>query len=256
MIQVASAESVGTGPRTLGYVGCSGWQYRHWRGLFYRPGLPQREWLSHYASHFNTVEVNSTFYGLPSEESLRRWGETVGDGFVFALKGSRLVTHARRLVNVAVEVERFCERACLLRNRLGPVLWQLPPSLQRDDRRLEGFLSMLPSDIQHVIEFRHLSWWHADVYELLQARGVAICCIDMPGFRSPAVCTASCVYVRFHGPEHLYNGSYDAAALHEWATRLVGVLPVGGRVYAYFNNDADAHAVENAFTFVQMLGAL
>jgi uncharacterized protein YecE (DUF72 family) len=255
MIQVASADFTASGLGRFARVGCSGWQYRHWRGLFYPPGLPQREWLSHYASRFNTVEINSTFYGLPSEESVSRWGQMVGDDFIFTVKGGRLITHTRRLATVDAEVDRFCQRMRLLQHKLGPVLWQLPPSLQRDDRRLEGFLGTLAPDVQHVVEFRHISWWHPEVYGLLKAFRVAICCLDMPGLTSPAVCTADCVYVRFHGREHLYNGSYDVPTLNEWATTLVGMLPVGGRAYAYFNNDAHAYATENALTFAHMLGA-
>jgi len=142
-----------------------------------------------------------------------------------------------------------------LGDRLGPILWQLPPSLQRDDERLEAFVSALPDNARHTIEFRHPSWWHPDIYALLQKHRVAVCLVDMPDFRSPALATTDFVYIRFHGATALYGGSYEMAALTEWASALRGVAGAARSIYAYFNNDSDAHAVHNAIEFRRLIAA-
>jgi len=231
------------------HVGCSGWQYPAWRGRFYPVGLPTSRWLDFYCGHFNTVELNSTFYRLPSESVAAEWARETPPGFIFAVKGSRYVTHVRRLNDVAGPVDEFVTRVSPLGAKLGPVLWQLPPTLARDDERLSAFLDILPRSVRHVIEFRHESWWHDEVYARLRAHNVALCLIDWPGHRSPVVATTDFIYLRFHGSESLYGGLYGDDALAWWVQAASTIATQRQTVYAYFNNDANACAVRNALTF-------
>ncbi|MBN1152287.1 MAG: DUF72 domain-containing protein [Dehalococcoidia bacterium] len=237
-------------------VGCSGWQYAHWRGVLYPDGLPQRRWLQHYSATFPTVEVNSTFYRLPAEETLLRWLTFVNAGFVFAVKGSRFVTHMRRINGVKAAVAEFCARVRILGDALGPVLWQLPPSLSRDEVLLRQFVEVLPAQMRHAIEFRHESWWRPEVFGLLHDYGIALCLVDMPGACCPITSTAPFVYVRFHGPERLYGGRYSESALALWATQLTSVAGAATDLYVYFNNDDEGFAVENALTMSRLLGGV
>jgi uncharacterized protein YecE (DUF72 family) len=235
------------------FVGCSGWHYKDWRGIVYPEALPQRLWLPHYSTVFRTVEINATFYRMPSQSTVRSWKRSVGEGFLFAVKGSRVVTHVRRLSDASDSVQQFCDRIAELDDTRGPVLWQLPPTLSRDDAVLSRFLHVLPSGFRHAIEFRHPSWWHTDVYAALAANRIAICLVDMPGFMSPLVATSDFVYARFHGADSLYVGKYSDDALRVWAERLRGVAGNQAAIYAYFNNDARGYAVENALTFRRLL---
>jgi uncharacterized protein YecE (DUF72 family) len=221
--------------------------------VLYPERLPQRLWLKHYGTVFRTVEVNATFYRLPSEAAVEAWRRAVPDDFVFAVKGSRLVTHVRRLSGVSEAVMQFCDRISTLDETLGPVLWQLPPTMKRNDTLLAGFLHVLPRERRHVIEFRHPSWWHPDVVAALTDRMVAICLVDMPGYVSPAIATADFIYARFHGPETHYKGRYPDDSLRRWADRLRDIARDQYRIYAYFNNDAHGHAVENALTLRRLL---
>lgn len=171
------------------------------------------------------------------------------------MKGSRYVTHILRLRDCAANVESFCDRVQGLAPYLGPILWQLPPSLQRNDTLLEDFLSVLPSDLSHTIEFRHPSWWTDSTYEILRRHGVAFCIYNMEATSTPVVSTANFMYIRFHGPESRYGGRYDEGPLEEWASLLKGLDEEVKEVFAYFNNDANAFAVENAETFSTLLDA-
>jgi uncharacterized protein YecE (DUF72 family) len=234
-------------------VGTSGWHYRHWRDVFYPGNLPTKAWLAFYAERFSTVEVNNSFYRLPSESAMLSWREQTPPGFVFALKASRKITHFKRLLNANESLDRFFARARLLGDKLGPVLYQLPASMARNDERLESFLDILPRDVAHAVEFRHLSWVHEDVFGILERYGVALCAVDAPGLRIPLVLTAPHAYVRFHGPAGMYAGLYSDEYLHQWALRLHDVADNVHTVYAYFNNDDRGYAVTNA---QQLLTAL
>ncbi len=236
-------------------VGCSGWHYDDWRGRFYPAGLARSGWLGFYSGIFDTVELNNTFYRLPSEAAMTRWFDVTGSEFIFAVKGSRYITHVRRLEGVEAAVKEFLERLTALGGKLGPVLWQLPPRMSRDDRRLEAFLRLLPRSPRHVIEFRHASWRNNDVYSMLRNYGVATCLVDAPEFRSPAVATTDFIYVRFHGLESLYSGSYEHERLERWAADITGLSQGVRPVYAYFNNDSNAYAVDNALTLRRLLVA-
>jgi uncharacterized protein YecE (DUF72 family) len=229
-------------------VGCSGWNYAHWRhGVFYPEGLRQSRWLAYYAERFDTVEVNSTFYRLPSLETVRHWAEQTPDGFTFAVKASRYLTHVKRLRDVEQGSERLLSRLrpLLDAGKLGPVLWQLPPNLERDDDLLIAALAALPETVEHAFEFRHVSWLNDDVDALLRRRNVALVVADRAG--SPELIrreqTAKLVYVRFHAAAG--NGNYTNAELGRWRRRL-GQWARDRDVFAYFNNDWQGFAVENA----------
>ena len=237
-------------------VGCSGWNYKSWKGRFYPADLPASRWLQHYLTVFDTVEVNNTFYRLPEAETFAGWREQTPASFVMAVKASRFLTHMKRLREPEEPLERLFSRAAELGTRLGPVLYQLPGNFSIDLARLEGFLRALPQRptprarrlLQHVIEFRHPSWYVGDTYRLLEAHGVTLCLHDKAGAEVSEPFVGPVVYVRFHGTNGHYHGSYGTAALTRWACRLTEAWRSGREVYAYFNNDPDATATRNALT--------
>jgi uncharacterized protein YecE (DUF72 family) len=235
------------------YVGCSGWHYDHWRGLYYPEGLAKSKWLQFYARQFATVELNNSFYRLPSEKAFTTWRESSPDNFVFAVKVSRYITHIKRLKNLDSAVENFLSRACFLENKLGPLLYQLPPNMRRNDEVLENFLSSLPQEYQHVVEFRHESWLDDSVFHILQRYSAGLCVFDMPGFSCPLVATADFAYIRFHGSESMYSSCYSDEELYQWAERIARLGENVKVVYIYFNNDAEAFAVKNALTLIDYL---
>jgi uncharacterized protein YecE (DUF72 family) len=225
-------------------IGCSGWNYAAWRDPVYR-GAPPSRWLGLYAQLFDTVEVNATFYRLPTRAAVERWVEQTPPGFVFAVKASRYLTHVRRLRDLAPGVERFTAPLEPLAGagKLGPVLWQLPETFRRDDERLAAALGRLPPG-PHAWEFRHPSWFVPDVYALLRDHGAALVVGDSPDrpFQERVV-TAPWTYVRFHHGRRGRRGNYSETELREWAGRLARLdVPA----WAYFNNDWEAFAVRNA----------
>ncbi len=226
-------------------IGCSGWQYRHWRGDFYPADLPQSEWLAYYVRHFDTVEVNNSFYRLPDEGVFARWRARTPARFVFAVKASRFLTHMKKLKEPREPVERLFSRARELRTKLGPVLYQLPRQLPKNIERLRVFLAVLPDPkrVKHAIEFRDPSWYDDEVFEALKAHNVAICLHDMPGSEPPRIVTSSFVYVRFHGASGKYSGAYAPEDLARWADWLVATRRPA---FAYFNNDVGGHAPRDA----------
>jgi uncharacterized protein YecE (DUF72 family) len=234
-------------------VGCSGWQYRHWRGDFYDQRLPQSRWFGHYATVFDTVEINNTFYRLPEAATFARWSEAAPAGFLFAVKASRFLTHLKKLKDPEEPIQRFFERAGELGSHLGPVLYQLPPGWKLDLARLEHFLQVLPRDARHVLEFRDTSWYVEEVFALLRAAGVGLCLHDREGSASDRRWTAPFVYVRFHGPTGNYAGGYSHARLAGWADWLNGQRRAGRDVYTYFNNDIGGHAPRDAVTLRELL---
>jgi uncharacterized protein YecE (DUF72 family) len=237
-------------------IGCSGWNYASWKQDFYE-GLPARSWLEHYARHFDTVEVNNTFYRLPNRDAVANWERTVPAGFLFAVKASRYLTHIKRLLDVGVGLERFFERIePLLRSpKLGPILWQLPPNFQRDDERLAHALQRLPRDQRHCFEFRHPSWFADDVYALLREHRVALVIGDRPEVKAfqAHVFTAPFTYVRFHYGSRGRRGNYSEAELREWADRFAA-WGSEVEIFAYFNNDWEVFAVRNALRLIELLG--
>ncbi len=236
-------------------VGTSGWVYRHWRGVFYPEKLPASRWLDFYARHFDTVEINNTFYRLPSAAALAARAAEVPPGFVFAVKASRFLTHMKKLKDPDEPLARLLDRAEALGPTLGPLLYQLPPHWRCDAGRLRDFLARLPDGFRHVFEFRDPSWYTDEVFDLLTETGVGFCVHDMRGAESPSRVTGRVVYQRFHGPTaRRYAGSYPTAELRRHAERLRPLADAGHEVYAYFNNDFGGHAVANAATLRRLLG--
>ncbi|MGH2961498.1 MAG: DUF72 domain-containing protein [Solirubrobacterales bacterium] len=228
-------------------VACSGWVYRDWRGRLYPEKLPQRRWLQRYAEVFDTVEVNNTFYRVPSEKAVAAWVESTPDGFLFSCKASRYLTHVKRLNELESGVRRFYEPLEPLRDagRLGPILWQLPPNFHRDDERLDRALRALPEG-RHCFEFRHESWFAPDVYELLRRHGVALVIGDHPErpFQTHEL-TADWTYIRFHFGRRGRRGRYSERELEPWKRRIAAWRSKV-EVLAYFDNDQEGHAVVNA----------
>jgi len=239
---------------TLGQlrVGCSGWQYRHWRENLY-VGLPLKRWFAHYSSVFDTVEINNSFYRLPDASTFARWRDLAPPGFLYAVKASRFLTHMKKLKDPEDPLARFFDRARELKQHLGPVLYQLPPGWRKDTARLQHFLRTLPAGVRHTIEFRDPSWYADDVLALLRAHDVALCLHDMRGSATERVAVASFVYVRFHGPTGSYSGGYSAARLEPWAAWLTERRRQGTDVYAYFNNDVGGHAPVDALALRRLM---
>ena len=233
-------------------VGTSGWVYPTWRGTYYPPGLAQSKWLAHYAAEFPTVEVNSTFYRLAKPAVTARWAALVPADFRFVVKGSRYLTHIRRLRDVGTGLERFFEPLRPLGDKLAAVLWQLPPNDHVDVERLDDFLAQLPSGVAHAVEFRHPSWLVDDVAAVMSRHDAMTVNVSGPQFPARTDVTGAGPYVRFHGLRPGYEYDYTASDLAPWAEHLRH--HTGG--YAFFNNDVGGHAVVNARSFRGMLDTL
>ncbi len=236
-------------------VGTSGWAYAHWRALFYPRGLRQGEWIRHYARFLDTVEVNASFYRLPREPSIEGWVARTPDGFLFAVKAWRAITHHRRLLDCESLLAEMFARLRRFGAKLGPVLFQLPPRFPAETARLAAFLEMLPVGHRYAFEFRDPSWHTEEVYALLRAHGAAFVPFDLAGLTGPRVVTADFAYVRLHGHERRYRGAYGEERLRDWARWCGEVLTAGGDVFVYFDNtDEAAHAVTDARTLRRLLG--
>lgn len=236
-------------------IGTSGWSYDHWAGSFYPEGLPPRDRLTYYADRFRTVEIDSTFYRRPSEESIARWRDTVPTDFMFSVKASRYITHLKKLRDPAQTLPSFVERVELLGERLGPVLFQLPPRWRSNPDRLGVFLGALDPRHRYAFEFRDPTWFEAPVLRLLERHGAAFCVYDLGGRQAPRTVTADFAYVRLHGPSAAYRGSYDSTALAGWAEVLRAWSAEGLDAYCYFDNDDRAHAPQDASRLRSLLGA-
>jgi len=230
-------------------IGTSGWQYRDWRGGFYASGLPQQRWLEHYARRFATVEVNSAFYRLPAPGAVTRWSQETPADFVFALKASRHLTHVKRLREPLQPVERLMERMQPLGPKLGPVLLQVPATLQADSGLLADVLTAFPRGVRVAFEPRHASWHGEETWEVLAQRDAAFCIADAPARRSPVVRTATWGYLRFHEGRSTPWPSYGDRALATWAERVRDLWGTDADVHAYFNNDQRGAAVRDARRF-------
>jgi uncharacterized protein YecE (DUF72 family) len=234
-------------------IGTSGFVYAHWRGVLYPPDLPQRRWLQRYASVFDTVELNNTFYRLPASTAVERWRAETPPGFTFAAKGSRFLTHMKRLLDPVPGLARYFEPVRHLRHKLAVVLWQLPPRWQANPDRLAAFLEALPGGVRHAFEFRDASWYSAAVCDLLDAHGAAFCEHDLLDLQPPRL-TGGFRYVRFHGRTGKYQGRYGGRSLAPWAADLAGWSRRGGDAFVYFNNDLGGHAVRDALDLRALLG--
>ena len=235
------------------HVGCSGWVYRHWRGLFYPEGLPQKRWFERYSEDFDTVEINNSFYRLPKAETFDAWREQAPPGFRYAVKANRFLTQAKKLKDCEEPIARMMAPFRHLGGALGPILYQLPPRFRLNLERLETFLDLAPKDVTNVFEFRDKSWYAPETLALLDRYGASFCAHDMPGSASPREAVGRIAYIRFHGGEGKYWGRYSDECLLDWADWMVAEARAGRPVWAYFNNDAEAHAVHDALTLKAMV---
>jgi len=237
-------------------IGCSGWNYKHWRdGVFYPPRLPPRRWLDYYARHFDTVEVNSTFYRLANRDAVARWLEQTPEDFLFALKASRYMTHIKRLAELPESMERYYDRIEPLVEspKLGPIVWQLPPNFKRDDERLRYALGQLPAG-HHCVEFRHETWFVPEVYEMLREFRVALVIGDTPVRPWQAYeMTTDWTFVRFHYGARGRRGNYSKTELETWAKRIEQWRR-RVEVFVYFNNDWEGFAIQNGRWLKKRLG--
>ena len=238
-------------------VGCSGWNYDSWRhGVFYSERLPARRWLAAYAEQFDTVEINSTFYRLPKRAAAERWAQESPDDFTFTVKVSRYLTHVKRLRETPQHLDLLLARIepLIAAGKLGPLLWQLPPTFRRDDQRLAEVLAGLPRTLRHAFEFRHESWFAEPVMELLRGHGIALVIADRPEIRSFQTrdLTTDFTFVRFHHGTRGRRGNYSPAELAEWAASI-REWSAARDVYAYFNNDWEGFAPANASALKELL---
>jgi uncharacterized protein YecE (DUF72 family) len=235
-------------------VGCSGWFYWHWRGEFYPADLPTSKWFTHYAAHFKTVELNAPFYSWPTPATVRGWIRQAGRrSFVYTVKASELITHIKRFTGTKTLIRDFGHIADLLGPRMGCLLFQVPPSSHYTRARLDRILSQLDPARRNVVEFRHRSWWNDRVFAAFRAHNIIFCSCSGPRLPDELVKTADEIYIRFHGVRQWYRHDYSHAELAVWAKRIKS--SGAGRVWAYFNNDRDGHAIKNARTLLRLLNA-
>jgi len=235
------------------YIGTSGWHYPHWQGPFYPQGLVPAAWLDYYARQFATVEINSSFYRLPSHAVARAWKTATPAGFTFAIKASRYITHMKKLRTPRTSLHAFLAVTQALGKKCGPLLFQLPPRWRCNPGRLAAFLRALPKNRECVFELRDPSWHNPEVYALLRRYNAAFCVYELGGFESPHVITADFAYIRLHGPAaRAYGGSYSASAMERWAECIRGWKKLR-RVYIYFDNDEAGYAAHNALALRVLL---
>lgn len=231
-------------------IGCSGFQYDHWKGTFYPETLPKRRWFEHYVSQFKTVELNETFYGLPDKETFTRWHKETPGEFVFSIKGSRSITHVKKLRASPEPVDVFFSRVLALKEKLGVILWQLPAGFKADTARLAEFLELLrPYKVRNTFEFRDVSWVSKKVVSLLEKENASLCMADWPEFLNDIHVTADFVYIRRHSE----GGGYSTEQLKADAMRIKKYLKLKKDVFVYFNNDASGYAPKNALELIKIL---
>lgn len=236
------------------HVGTSGWLYRHWKGRFYPPTVPTAEWFNHYQLHFDSVELNNSFYRLPTFDTFRAWREQTPRNFVFTVKASRFITHAKKLLDPVESSELFFENLGGLDPKVGAVLFQLPPHWKANAERLDAFLAAMPGSYRYAVEFREPSWYASEILRILERRKAALCISHIAGALAPLEVTADFVYVRLHGPtDEKYRGSYNRKALEQWAERI-GAWRRGHEVFCYFDNDEAGYAALNAAELRSLLG--
>lgn len=235
------------------YIGTSGWVYTHWKENFYPVKLSEKNYLNFYSSYFSTVEINSTFYRIPTEKTIKNWQLQVPNDFIFSLKANQYITHLKRLKEFPRTTTRFFETIALFGNNLGPILFQLPPSFKINLERFEEFIEQLPKKSLYVFEFRNPSWYIDKIYELLRKHNISLCITDLNGHLSPIEITSAFTYIRLHGPQKSYQGSYDKQALKKWKHRIEEFLSKNKKVFCYFDNDEKGYAIKDASTLKKMI---
>jgi uncharacterized protein YecE (DUF72 family) len=237
------------------YIGTSGWVYKEWQKHFYPEDVPAKRQFEFYATQFPTVEINATFYRLPTLKMAKGWRDKAPPSFVFAVKGSRFITHILKISGASKGLKKYFSRIKPLEKRIGPVLWQLPPFMKKDPKRLEKFLKILPKNYCHAVEFRHPSWYEdSEAFDVLQKYKVAH--VNLSSLRMPMnlTVTADFIYLRFHGLKDGARHDYTRAELEPWAKFIRQQTRAGKNVYAYFNNDLNVHAPDNAKMLMEMVG--
>jgi uncharacterized protein YecE (DUF72 family) len=232
--------------RQLIHIGTSGWHYDHWRGSFYPEHVKPRQFLEYYRKSFHTVEINNSFYQLPRKETLEGWADEVPGDFIFAVKASRYITHMKKLKDPKKSAPKFLNRVDALANRLGPILFQLPPRWKFNLERLRDFLEALPKKYRCAFEFRDPSWFREETLRALSARGAAFCIYELAGRISPKEVTADFIYIRLHGPKGPYQGQYDSQTLAGWAGAFLAWAQEGREIFCYFDNDEAGYAAQDA----------
>jgi len=240
--------------RARSHIGTSGWSYDHWKGPFYPADLPDADMLDHYLKHFRSVEINNSFYHLPQRRTLAQWHDMTPADFVFSVKASRYITHMKKLNDAKASTRKFFERVTALENKLGPVLFQLPPRWQFNEERLEQFLGALSGDFRYTFEFRDQSWINDRCLELLARFDAAFCIYELDSYLSPKHITTDFIYIRLHGPGGAYQGNYDTRTLSSWAGAISTWTDKGFKVYCYFDNDEGGYAALNGLRLREMLG--
>lgn len=236
------------------HIGTSGWHYKHWMGTFYPEGMKSSEFMDYYLKFFRTVEVNNSFYRLPSVSTFSQWNASVPDDFMYAVKASRYITHMKKLKEPKEHFTNFIENARALEEKLGPILFQLPPGWKYNEERLIAFLEVLPNHYRYTMEFRNPSWYNDRVYALLEEKNIAFCIYEIDYHMSPIWVTADFVYVRLHGPEGKYAGSYSDSALQWWVNQCLDWRKTGKDVFFYFDNDQLGYAAFNAKRMIELVG--
>lgn len=217
--------------------------YNHWKGRFYPRDIPKTKWFSYYASMFRTVELNSPFYHFPKDETVKKWAKESPEDFIFTMKASRIITHVKRFSNASEWIERFYNVCSLLEEKLGCILFQLPPSMKFSTEKLAQIVSQIDPDFRNVVEFRHPSWYNEEVYAVFREQGIIFCTVSSPTMPDQVVKTADNIYLRFHGSNFLYAGRYSKKQLENWSKKIRKARPK--TIWAYFNNDAFANAPKN-----------
>jgi uncharacterized protein YecE (DUF72 family) len=238
------------------YVGTSGWNYKHWRGLFYPAGLKQKDEFQFFTEKFDTVELNNPFYKLPEKETFKKWKNLAPAGFTFAVKANRFITHMKKLNHCDEAVARMLQNVAELGKKGGPILFQLPPNWKFNEERFSGFLSILPKKYRYTFELRNTTWYNEQTYRLLQKHHCAFCIYELSGHISPVITTTNFVYIRLHGPGGRYQGDYTGPVLKKWASRVAEWLRSGMDVYVYFDNDQSAYSAFNALRLKEMIANL
>lgn len=236
------------------YIGTSGWSYKHWKGTFYPTDVKVKDWFAYYQTHFDTVEINSSFYHLPTAKTFEKWRMETAEDFLFVVKASRYITHMKKLLGSEESVDYFLENATELKEKLGPILFQLPPGWALKEERFETFLTTLPTDHRYVFEFRNPTWYDDRIKALLIKHNCGFCIYELDGHISPEWVTSDFVYLRLHGPGAKYQGSYPNHTLNDWARKCERWKEEGKDVFVYFDNDQNGYAPANALYLQKELG--
>lgn len=234
------------------HIGTSGWSYNHWKENFYPEGLGTKKWLLYYSETFKTVEINNTFYRVPRETTVKNWVKAVPKDFLFSVKASRYITHLKRLHDCKESLDYFFSIIQHFQDKLGPILFQLPPSFKVNKERLEEFIALLDPSYRVVFEFRHESWFNKEIYALLKQHNLALCITDLGGKQSPEVLTADFTYIRLHGPKKAYQGTYGEKGIDAWYKKIKKWSKTAA-VFCYFDNDEKGYAIQDAKALLETI---